>query len=67
MSPEQLRSHLQSLSAEQIRSIAKNILPSNEMKRRKSELIEAIIFTLKEFKAHMKIGSPVGGIEVEGG
>jgi len=58
MSPEQLRSHLQTLSAEQIRSIAKSILSPEQLRKGKNKLIETIIFTLKEFKAHMKIGPP---------
>jgi len=59
MSPEQLRSHLQTLSAEQIRSIAKSILSHEQLRKGKNELIETIIFTLKEIKAHMKIGPPI--------
>jgi len=58
MPPEKLRSHLQSLTLKQIKSVAKSILSSKEMKKRKSELIETIIFKLKEFKAHMRIGPP---------
>jgi len=58
MPSEQLRSHLQSLTVKQIRSIAKNILSSKEKRKRKKELIETIIFKLKELKAHMRIGPP---------
>lgn len=59
MSPERLRSHLQTLSTEQIRSIAKSILSHEQLRKGKNELIETIIFTLKEIKAHMKIGPPI--------
>ncbi|MHA1594590.1 MAG: hypothetical protein ACTSXX_07565 [Candidatus Baldrarchaeia archaeon] len=56
MTPEQLEKHLQSLTVKQIRTIAKTILSSKDLRKRKKELIKTIIFRLEELKAHVRMG-----------
>ncbi|MHA1609424.1 MAG: hypothetical protein ACTSUJ_05395 [Candidatus Njordarchaeales archaeon] len=54
--PDKLRKHLQSLTVREIRKVARSFLSSKELRKKKKDLIETIIFRLQEVKAQMRYG-----------
>ncbi|MHA1664432.1 MAG: hypothetical protein ACTSVW_01195 [Candidatus Njordarchaeales archaeon] len=56
MKDEDLRSELSALTVRELREITKGILSSNQRRKRKKELIDIIIFKMKELKHQMEMG-----------
>ncbi|MGQ4891701.1 MAG: hypothetical protein ACP6IP_04335 [Candidatus Njordarchaeia archaeon] len=56
MDEKELRKELGKYKVKELREITKNILPSEIRKKRKRDLIEAIIFKLSEVKHQYKMG-----------
>ena len=56
MREEELRNELEKMTVKEIRDITKDILPYSIRKKKKKELIEAIVFKMSEIRHHFKMG-----------